>query len=100
MSTQPCRSVARAILGAVDAPDGVLLKCGRENGHEPPHRFLMEWADPPPMSERSGLVTDEIAAYLANYREDPGFRTRLAERIERDREILRRLAEGEGPADV
>jgi hypothetical protein len=61
---RPCAAVARAILGALDAPDGVLLKCGREVNHEPPHRFLMEWTEKP-ASERSGVLTDEIGAYLA-----------------------------------
>jgi hypothetical protein len=41
----------------------------------------------------SEFIRDAIAAHLAARRADPEFQARLQERIEADREILRRLAE-------
>lgn len=91
----PCPGVARAILGAVDAPDGVLLRCGLARGHDGLHRFLMEWSDPMPGGQM--IVADEIEGYLARQRLDPNFRRRIAERIEKDAKILKRLAKDDGP---
>lgn len=87
----PCQSVARAILGAVDAPDGVLLRCGLLAGHDGRHRFEMSWSDP--VAE----VPDNLAAYLNSRRLDPEFQRRIRERMTKDAEILRRLAEDDGP---
>lgn len=42
----PCPSRATAHLGIAD-PNGVSLPCGLLLDHDPPHRFLMEWTDPP-----------------------------------------------------
>lgn len=65
----PCPSTARAVLGAVD-PDGALLRCGMVAGHVGDHEFKMTWGDPDPTVAR--VQTDEIAAYLASRRDDPG----------------------------
>jgi hypothetical protein len=41
----------------------------------------------------SELIREAIAAHLASRRADPEFQARLRDRVEADREILRRLAE-------
>lgn len=43
------------------------------------------------------IVADEIEGYLARQRLDPNFRRRIAERIEKDAKILKRLAKDDGP---
>lgn len=43
-----------------------------------------------PVSE---AIRDAIAAHLQNRRDDPAFKERLRERMEADRNILKRLAE-------
>lgn len=89
---EPCRSVAQAVLGAVD-PDGALLRCGLLAGHEGEHRFEMRWRDPDDLGAR-----DAIARMLDSRRADPEFMRRIQDRIVQDQEILRRIAENEGPS--
>lgn len=43
----------------------------------------------------SGAIREAIAAHIEARRADPAFQQRLRERIQADRRILQRLAEGE-----
>jgi hypothetical protein len=40
---KPCRSKGLGVLG-FETP--TRIPCSREAGHDPPHRYTMEWSDP------------------------------------------------------
>jgi hypothetical protein len=43
MGATPCPASVEAVLSV---PEPVRLWCGELEGHEPPHRFHIEWTDP------------------------------------------------------
>lgn len=59
---EPCPSVQRATLGAVD-PDGVLIRCGMTKGHSGDHEFRITWSGPGIDLLRSTRRTDRPRAW-------------------------------------